>query len=87
MEITCLPLPDNGNKIDSGFICNMTGTGSFANIELVDDGQGNIFFVDKSVGVGDFLVPTLLLFLIVIILGKIIFDFFLPPRIRIKKIL
>jgi len=85
MEITCLPLPDNGNKIDAGFVCSMTGTGNFGSLTLVDDGQGGTFYVNNAWTGGETIICSLLVFLTIIVLTKIIFDFFLPPRIRIKK--
>ncbi len=83
MEITCYPYP-NGT-IDEGFRCEMTGTGTFGSLELVDDGQGNSFFVDKAWTGGEIMTNYFLFIILVLIIGKVIFDFFLPPRIRIKK--
>lgn len=83
MEITCLP--SDGNKIDTGFYCELTGTGNFGALTLVEDGGGN-FYVDNAISGGTFLTNWLLLVLIVLTISKYIFDFFLPPRIRIKKI-
>lgn len=85
MEITCLPLPDNGNKIDAGFVCELTGTGTFGSLELVDDGQGGTFYLNNTWTGGETIIASLLVFTIILIITKIIFDFFLPPRIRIKK--